>query len=314
MEGIVGWVVVGILGGIGAFSLVPLLVRGSLQWPAIQWAVLVVLGGVGACILMTGLVWIARCYRLTGSGGRVAEGRVVGQRKEFITITHNSRSRMDDDHFGDTNRSSWVRYYPIVEFRPEEGEAARMEGRVYGTGRPMLETGRVVRVFYDPRHPSSRAVLDTFYETWLRPLVVSGAGLILLVAGIWGYLASGRALAASQAEARSPEALERQTERDSQAARQYELRVQGTIDRFERADVTGPAQYRFVCKAVRPGEKQPEEFPSEAFPFEPGSGFGGRPVEIFFDREDPLIYYVPLGGLWEEMAGKAKALRFGDGR
>jgi len=212
MEGIIGWILVSIFGGIGAIRLVPILARGSLRWPVTQWVLLIVVGGAGVCILTVALLRTAKHYLLTTSRGQVAEGRVVDQRQEYVTLTHSSRNR-DDGLFKDTGSSSWSRYYPIVEFHPGEGNAVRFQGRVYGSSQPMIATGAKVKVYYDPGNPS-HACIGTFSELWLKPLVMSVAGLIFLISGTLGFVAGGRVLAAALAEARRPETIEQQIQDD----------------------------------------------------------------------------------------------------
>ncbi|HVR84634.1 MAG TPA: DUF3592 domain-containing protein [Planctomycetota bacterium] len=304
MEGIVGWVLVSIFGGLGAIRLVPLFAKGSLKWPAIQWVLLAVVGGAGACILTVALFRTAKHYLLTTASGRVTEGKVVDQHKEYVTLTHSSRNR-DDSLFQSTGRSSWVRYHPVVEFQPEEGNPVRFQGKVYGTEKPMIATGAPVRVYYEPGNPSN-ACIGTFSELWLRPLAMSLAGLMFLVAGVLGFVASGRVQAAALAEARSPEALERQVQDDLRESYNYPVHVQGTIDRVEALDVQGPALYEFICRAVKPGGTDPEEFRSVSIPFQPGPGFVGRTVEIYFNPQEPGTYYLPMGALMREIVGGAR--------
>ena len=304
MEGIIGWILVSIAGGIGAISLVPILAKSSLKWPVTQWILLIVVGGAGACILTVALFRSARHYLLTTSRGRVTEGRVVDQRKEYVTITHNSRNR-DDSLFTNTGSSSWVRYHPIVEFHPEEGKSVRFQGRVYGTDKPMIATGSAVRVYYDPGNPSN-ACIGTFSELWLRPLVMSVAGLIFLLSGVLGFISAGRVLAARLAEARSPEAIERILQDDLRAPYNYKVHIQGTIDRVQALGGSGPDLYEFICKAVRPGATGPEEFRSMFLPFKPGTGFVGRTVDIYLDPEEPGRYYVTMGDLMKEIVGALK--------
>jgi len=304
MEGIIGWILVSIFGGIGAISLVPILARGSLRWPVTQWVLLIVVGGAGACILTVALFRTAKHYLLTTSRGRMTEGIVVDQRKEYVTITHSSRNR-DDSLFSDTGSSSWSRYYPIVEFHSEEGTPVRFQGRVYGTSKPMIATEAKVKVYYDPRKPSN-ACIGTFSELWLRPLVMSVAGLIFLISGALGFVAGGRVLTAALAEARSPETIERQIQDDVRESYNYTVHLQGTIDRVQALDGHGPALYEFICKCVKPGGTTPEEFRSVSFPFNPGAGFVGRTVDIYFDPKEPGRYYVPMGALMKEIVGGLK--------
>jgi len=304
MEGIIGWILVSIFGGIGAIRLVPLLAKGSLRWPMTQWVLLILLGGAGACILTVALFRTARHCLLTTLRGRVTEGTVVDQRKEYVTITHTSRNR-DDRLFSETGRSSWVRHYPIVEFQSGEGKSVRFEGSVYGSDKPMIATGTTVKLYYDPGNPSN-ACIGTFSELWLRPLVMSVAGLIFLVSGAWGFVASGRVLEAFLAEARSPEALERQLQDDLRESYNYPVHFRGTIDRMNTLDVQGPALYEFVCKGVKPGGTAAEEFRSPSFPFNPGTGIVGRPVDIYLDPTVPGRYYVPMGALMKDILSGPK--------
>jgi hypothetical protein len=300
MEGIVGWGLVSVFGGLAAIRLVPLLARGSLRWPVLQWILLIVFGGAGACILAVALFRTAKHYLLTSSRGRVAEGRVVDQKKEYVTITHNTRAR-DDTLFQEPGRSSWVRYQPVVEFHPEEGKAVRFQGRVYGTEKPMIATGAAVRVYYDPGNPSN-ACIGTFSELWLRPLVMSVAGLVLLASGVLGFVASGRVLAAVLVDARSPETLERMVQDDLRESSNFTIHIRGTIDRSQAVEIEGPPLYEFICKGVKPGGAAPEEFRSQSFPFKPGPGFVGRAVDIYLDPMEPGRYYVPMGELMKELA------------
>jgi len=304
MEGIVGWILVSIFGGIGAISLVPTLAKGSSRWPAIQWVLLMVVGGAGACLLAVGLFRIAKHYRLTTSRGRMTEGRVVDQHKEYVTLTHSSRNR-DDTLFSDTKSSSWVRYSPIVDFHTEDGKPVRFQGRVSAPSKPLIATGATVRVYYDPGNPAN-ACIGTFSELWLRPLVMALAGLVFLVSGVLGFVASGRVLSAALAEARSPETLERLVQDDLRESYNFKVHIQGTIDRVQALGGHGPPLYEFICKGVRPGATTAEEFRSVSIPFKPGSDFVGRTVDIYLDPEEPGRYYLPMGSLMKEIIGALK--------
>src|SRR5579862_4065661 len=232
MEWILWWAVGTVLGGIGAFGLLPILAKGSVNSPLIPWVLLGVFGLAGACILTAGLAWTGRHLRLTSLSGKVAAGRVVDQRKEHVTLTFNNRAGQRNDlAFDNPKESSWVRYHPVVEFRPDGGDAVRFEGRVYGVARPMIPTGADVRIYYDPLRPSN-AVIGSFAEAWLGPLVVTLAGAVCLAYGLLGFGSGRRAIAADVAAQLSPEAVERLLGEDAMAVYRYPSKVRGTICRI----------------------------------------------------------------------------------
>lgn len=306
MEWILYWIVGAVFGGISAFSLLPTFVRGSAQWPQIPWVLLAGFGGVGACILSGGLVWTARHLRLTTASGRIAEGRVVDQRKEYVTLNFkNNASQRDPLRFDNRTRASWIRYHPVVEFQTEGGEQVRFEGRIYGSEKPMIPTGSSVRIYYDPSRPSN-AFIGSFMEAWLGPLVVSLVGALCLTYGLLGFVGGRRALEADIQAQLSPEAIERHIQEDAMTPYQFRSHIQGSIDRIERTNVTGPPQWEFVIKAVRPGEAAPDEFRSPSVPVYPGEGFIGRKVDVYLDPKERYRYTVPFGSLLQEIAAHAR--------
>ena len=289
-----GWIVVILFGVMGAFGLVPVLARGSVQYPVTQWALLILLGGAGACILTGGLIKAAKRHRLTTPSGRIAEGKGVAQREEYHHTSASRAKDRDDSVFSDSGSKSWNEYYPVVDFLSEGGKAVRFEGSDSGTDQPRIKTGTPVKVYYDPRNPST-AFIGTFSEKWMGPLAMSLAGLIFLISGLAGFALSARALAAEPAEARTPQAIERVISEDGVASTQFPVHIQGTIVRADVLRVQVPPPYTFICKAVRPGGSTAEEFRTRSIPYRPGNGWVGRIVEIYLDSKDPPAYYVFLG-------------------
>jgi hypothetical protein len=296
------WVVVILFGVMGGFGLVPVMAKGSAHYPVMQWILLVALGGPGACILAFGLWKAAKHHRLTTSSGRVAEGKVVDQHRVYRHIAASRAKDRDDSVFSDSGSKSWDDVYPIVEFLSEEGKAVRFQGIICGKDKPAIKTGTVVKVYYDPRNPST-AFIGTFMEMGLLPLSISVAGLVLLLGGLAGFALSARALGAHLALDRDPEAIERVVEEDNAAAGIYTVHFQGTIDRAEVLRVQLPPPYTFVCKAVRPGASTAEEFRTRSIPWKPGNAWLGRTIDIYLKPDDPTAYYVPVGSLLREMAG-----------
>lgn len=304
-------VLIAILAAAGALGLAISLLTSSpssmwglifLRLPFVQWLLLAMFGGIGIVVLAFSLWWAGSHYRLTTSSGRMAQGRVVDQRRVYSTITHNKHG---SSGFGDPNEDTthWVNFFPIVQFETDKGQTLRFEGRVDGTSKPWLQTGATVRVFYDPEKPSE-AFIGNFSEAWLGPLVVSLLGLCLLLCGLSGLVVRRRVLVSAWASARSPEALAAQVERDRLASEQYPVHIQGRVERTQRLDASGPPGYVFICKGLRPGAGEEEEFQTDSFPFDPGSGFVGRAVDIYLDLNEPGNHYVASAPLLRELGSR----------
>ena len=70
--------------------------------------------------------------------------------------------------------------YPLVEFQTAGGQTVRFEAR---TGTPWAgqKSGQPVEVVYDPHNPQ-HAVVSSFVELWMPPLIFLAAGLSLIAA------------------------------------------------------------------------------------------------------------------------------------
>lgn len=156
------------------------------EWPSqyadlvmrMKWLLLLLFGGVGLALLIYGATLLLDRYALIDSGQR-AEGTVVEQ--------YHSRSTYRDER---TNRNIVeTYYYAVVEFRAANGDAVRFRGAT-GSRTPEYEIGAVVEVLYDPVQPHEALIL-TFSEYWLWPLVSTVLGLVFLFGGIGGYYLAG---------------------------------------------------------------------------------------------------------------------------
>jgi|GEM_PF-5298439 len=172
-------------------------------------------------------------------------------------------------------------------------------------GRPTIsapKTGQVFLLISEEGGPEDR-------RGWYRLLLYLDAAILALsvAALLWlRFAALPRQYAAIDMSARSPEAVQRQLERDTEALRQYTVRVKGTIVRVDRIDFK-PPQYVLVCKARRPGKSVDEEFQTDNFLFEPDRAFVGRTVDVYLDPDgEPGAYHVPSGPLMKEMLDRQK--------
>ncbi len=70
---------------------------------------------------------------------------------------------------------------PVVEYRVN-GMGYRIRGSV-SSSRPAYSTGDIVGILYDKNDPST-AIIDTFRERWLFPVILMGAGVNAIVLSI----------------------------------------------------------------------------------------------------------------------------------
>jgi hypothetical protein len=81
-------------------------------------------------------------------------------------------------------------YYPVVEFRTENGEKVQFVGGAGSSGGPLIQTGSTVEVVYDPADPS-QARIKSFTQYWLGPVGIAAMGLALALTGIFFFWRAG---------------------------------------------------------------------------------------------------------------------------
>ena len=251
-----------------------------------RWMVLLLFGSLGLGALGGGLWWGAQRYEIVRDGV-LADGLVVEQAEHQTTKTE-GRNR--------TYRRNVTGYYPVVEFRGEDGRTWRVEGTTGGGGAPILATGTEVSVLYPPEDPG-QAVIVEFRQAWLGPLVLTVAGALFLLLGVGGFVMIGRS-------DRHFEELHQTLRRDALAFHEDTVRIQATITHLRPAPCDDADGWVFVCKGLRPGERLASEFQSEPFRFEPELSFVGRSVQVDLDPADRDSYRVELGGLLEEVLAR----------
>lgn len=247
-----------------------------------KWMALILFGGLGLAALIGGLVWGGKRYLLSRGGVHIG-GTVVENYESLTTVRRDDRSNA---------REMEVSYYPVVEFTTQQGETIRFRGST-GSAVPDYEVGTPVEVLYDPRNPYGAQMAD-FSQLWLGPAVVTGAGLIAFIMGVGVFFLIGQA------------------DRDMAAAKQSmvqsmllmkpgAVRINGTIRDVQALDGEDKGRFVFRCYAAVPGSNGQGEFRTEAFNFDPGPEFNGRPVEIILDPYDRNNYYVDLAPLLPEI-------------
>jgi hypothetical protein len=81
-----------------------------------------------------------------------------------------------------------TKYYPRVRFQTRHGQTVEFDA-ANGSNPPLYEVGERLPVLYLPDNPRY-AVINTFIELWLGPLIYAAVGLLLLVTAWLDWLKS----------------------------------------------------------------------------------------------------------------------------
>lgn len=194
------------------------------------------------------------------------------------TVIDLSRSRDSD---GD------VTYRPVVEFVDQSGTRHEFVSKV-GSSSPGVSRGESVEVIYDPWEPND-AMLDTFSQRFLFPLVFGGFGLIFAGVG-FGFLI---------AKFRREKLIARLQTRGMSIQADYLETLHDTSTK-----INGRSPYRVVCQANHPATGKLQRFESDAIWVNPGREIEGSKVRVLVDPANPKHHYVDLSRwIGEELAG-----------
>ncbi|MBO9320163.1 MAG: DUF3592 domain-containing protein [Chloroflexus sp.] len=117
---------------------------------------------VGLVLLFIGLFWLnATSERLK----RMIDG--TG------TVVEVTRRRIGDD----------INYYPRIEFQTQTGETFQFESNTGGSS-TSYRVGDQVPILYNPQMPQD-ATINSWYEIWLPPIVVTILSLSGLAPGMF---------------------------------------------------------------------------------------------------------------------------------
>jgi len=117
---------------------------------------------IGLVVLFIGLFWLnATSERLK----RMLDG--TG------TVVEVTRRRIGDD----------INYYPRIEFQTQTGETFQFESNTGGSS-TSYRVGDQVLILYDPQMPQD-ATINSWYEIWLPPIVVTILSLSGLAPGMF---------------------------------------------------------------------------------------------------------------------------------
>ena len=124
------------------------------------------MSGIGCALIALGLLAYARMGQFVKTGFRTSG---------IVTALV---PRMGLDGPGPPQTT----YAPSVEFTTHTGEQSSFTSAV-ASSRPGYRIGQKVVVIYAPRHPS-KAIILSFGEVWLVPLILWGLGALFVLIGI----------------------------------------------------------------------------------------------------------------------------------
>ena len=174
-------------------------------------------------------------------------------------------------------------YKPVVEFRDAEGRRHVFTSNV-SSSPPQHATGESVDVIYSPASPDE-AVIDSFFDRFLLPLIFGGLGAVLAAIGFTVLFARlrGRRIAAQ--------------------LRASGLPIQAKVLECYRdasVQVNGRSPWRVACQGVHPATGKLQSFTSEAIWVDPSAQLAGREVRVFVDPARPRRHLVDLSPYFAE--------------
>lgn len=174
-------------------------------------------------------------------------------------------------------------YRPVVVFTDESGARHRFTSSV-GSNPPSHSRGETVAVIYSPWAPE-QAMIDSFFDRFLIPLVFGGFGIVFAVIGL-GVLA----------------AYVRHQRMEAQ------LRVSGVPLQARFADcyldtstrINGRSPWRVVCQATDPTTGKLHSFKSDPVWVNPTEQLKDREIKVLIDPARPKRYLVDLSPYIDE--------------
>lgn len=245
-----------------------------------KWILLILFGTVGLGALGGGLAWAKKRYEIM-QHGLLAAGTVVGQHE----VRETSKAARQTGSYARSRTS----YYPIVEFLAGEGKILRITGSSGGEGKALLATGSQVGVVYDPQNPAA-AVIVTFSQAWLGPLVLGVIGAVFLLMAGGGFYLMG-------ALDNNIHRLGMLIEQEHIAMNPEHLVVKARVMRVETVGAGAEQRYIVVCRGTPPGFQVDREYRSEALPFDPGEQVIGKRVTVYLDPGDTSRYMVEIAAV-----------------
>jgi hypothetical protein len=176
--------------------------------------------------------------------------------------------------------NSGTTYTPVVTFETPERESVTFHSSV-SSSPPSFDVGESVEVLYDPANPSD-AVIDSFWQVYLVPIILGGIGGVFFVVGgglLLAQIASRRKRARLLASGR---------------------RITATIasvDLNTSLAVNGRHPYCITSQWVNPDTGQVHVFRSEGIWFDPSSHLTAETIDVLIDPVNPRRYYVDTGFL-----------------
>ena len=214
----------------------------------------VVFGAVGAALLVAAFI--------TLRSARSFESTAVGASGEVIDLAPS---------YSDGSAT----HAPVVRFETPDGREVIFESSV-SSHPPAYDIGERVDVLYAPDDPGD-AVIDSFWQVYLAPVILGGIGSI--------FLLIGGGMLVSQIVAR------RRRERLMASGRRVTARIQG-VDLNTSIAVNGRHPFCITSQWMNPDTGELHVFRSDGIWYDPSMHIDRETVDVLIDPANPKRYYV----------------------
>ncbi len=174
-----------------------------------------------------------------------------------------------------TGSKSGKQYYPVVEFRSEDGRLYTFKSN-HSAAEPEYQIGQTVTVYYNPAEPAE-AQIEGMTELLLMGLIFGGIGLIFCSIGGIVIILYIRRL------------------REIEWLKQNGTAVEAEFDSVfydTSYKVNNKSPYRIRCRWINPYNSETMIFKSEYIWFDPEKYITSKTLRVFIDPGNPKKYYV----------------------
>jgi hypothetical protein len=179
-----------------------------------------------------------------------------------------------------SSRGPGQTHCPIIRFQTHQGETITARGSLCSSP-PSYKKGEKVTVRYDPKDPPNISI-DSFFELWFLPLILSGIGAVMGAVGVPMILVS-------LFSARKEKWLR---ENGKLITTQFQSVVKNTSE-----SRSGQHPYQIVSQWLDSSSNKVYVFKSKNIHFNPEQYIGGKEIPVRTDPRNPHKYWMDLSFL-----------------
>ncbi|NVE95081.1 DUF3592 domain-containing protein [Altererythrobacter lutimaris] len=201
--------------------------------------------------------FVFRDYQVATNGLR-AQGEVIALERSY-------------DSDGDAT------YAPVFTFTDVRGTRHEVTGSVKSSP-AAFSRGEQVEVIYDPAKPG-KAIIDSFSQRYLFPLVFGGIGGVFALIGGWFVIGYQRRKATIE------------------SLKQRGMRIEAKVKRCYRdtsVTINGRSPYKVTAQATHPATGKLASFTSDAIWVDLSDQLQGGTVPVLVDPAKPRVHWIDL--------------------